>query len=63
MTDNPTQNEYDESDIAAQILEDLDALDPAAGKTWSIEFAKKNGMSEKDIQKYIIGVKTGQAKG
>jgi hypothetical protein len=40
---------------AEDVLHDLDAMKGLAGKKWSVEFARKMGMSEDDIQKSLAG--------
>lgn len=51
-------HDKDENNLARDIMKDLDEQDPASGKEWSIDYAKKLGMSDADIEKYINGKKS-----
>lgn len=48
---------HDENSAAADMLHDLDKMPGLAGKEWSIEFAKKLGLSAEEIEIYMGGKK------
>jgi predicted transcriptional regulator YheO len=50
-------HDKDENRLARDIMKDLDEQYSASGKEWSIDYAKKLGMSDADIDKYIKGKK------
>lgn len=52
-------NQDNENKIAQVVVDELDRIDaddPRAGKDWTIQKAKEHGMSDADIETYILGL-------